>query len=109
MTIIAKLVFLILITFAVAIEVVADIFLKKWALENRSLLFFAGIIIYTIGTIFWAISLKYELLSKAVSIFTILNFIAVVLVGIFIFKEDLSLVNKIGIVLGILSLILIEI
>lgn len=43
-----------------------------------------------------------------VSVFTTLNLIAIVLAGVFIFKEDLSVLNKIGIILGVLSLLLIE-
>ena len=60
-------------------------------------------------TTFWAYSLKYGHLSKAISIFAILNLVILVLVGVFIFKEDLSLTNKIGIILGIIGIILIEI
>jgi len=100
---------LILILLAVSFEVVADILFKKWSIGNSNLFFSAGLLIYFIGTIFWAISLKYEYLSKAVSVFTILNLILLVIVGIILFKEDLSLVNKIGIGLGIISIVLIEI
>ena len=67
-----------------------------------------GLIVYFIGTVFWAVSLKYEFLSKAISVFTILNLIIVSLAGVIIFKEDLSVVNKIGIALGALSIILVE-
>lgn len=95
--------------FAVIFEVIADIFLKKWSIESRNILLGAGLFLYFIGTIFWAFTLKYEHLSKAVSVFTILNFALVVLVGVILFKEDLSLVNKIGIGLGIISVILIEV
>lgn len=98
-----------LIILAVILEVMADILFKKWVIESKNLLFALGLLIYFIGTIFWAISLKYEFLSKAISIFTILNLIVIVLAGIIIFKENLTLLNKIGIGLGILSIILIEI
>lgn len=104
-----KILFLILIIIATIFEVIGDIFFKKWALENNRYLLLIGLVIYFIGTIIWAISLKFEFLSKAISIFTILNLILVVLVGILIFKEDISLVNKISILLGIISVILIEI
>lgn len=103
-----KFIFLSLIILAVILEVIADIFLKKWALGNKNILLIIGLVIYFIGTVFWAVSLKYEFLSKAISIFTILNLIIVVLVGIIYFKEDLSLINKIGIIIGIISVILIE-
>lgn len=107
--IIFKLFFLGLIALAVALEVIGDIFFKKWSIDSKNVLIISGLLIYFIGTIFWAISLKYEYLSKAVSIFTVINLIVIVLVGVLYFKEDLSLINKIGIVLGISSVILIEI
>lgn len=101
-----KLIFFGLIVLAVALEVVGDVLFKKWTIDNKNLLLYSGFLIYAISTIFWAISLKYDFLSKAISIFTILNLIVVVLVGVLYFKEDLSLLNKIGIGLGALSVIL---
>ena len=104
-----KFIFLGLIALAVGLEVIGDIFFKKWSIDNRNVLLYVGLLIYFIGTIFWAISLKYEYLSKAISVFTVLNLVIVVLVGVLYFKEDLTLINKIGIGLGILSVVLIEI
>jgi multidrug transporter EmrE-like cation transporter len=104
-----KILFFILVVIATVFEVIADVLLKKWAIGNRLYFLLIGLGIYFIGTIFWAVSLKYELLSKSITIFTILNLIILVLVGVLIFNEDLSLINKIGIGIGILSVILIEI
>jgi multidrug transporter EmrE-like cation transporter len=104
----SKLLFFILIISAVALEVAGDIFFKKWSLDSKNMLLAIGLIVYFIGTVFWAVSLKYEFLSKAISVFTILNLIIVSLAGVIIFKEDLSVVNKIGIALGALSIILVE-
>ena len=97
-----------MIGLAVALEVMGDIYFKKWSLESKNALLIIGLLIYFIGTIFWAISLKYEYLSRAISIFTILNLVVVSLVGVLYFKENLSLLNKIGISLGILSVLLME-
>ena len=103
-----KTIFFALIALAVTLEVAADILLKKWSLEERNTLLIAGLALYFIGTIFWAFSLREELLSKAVTIFTVLNMIVVILAGLIVFKESLSLQNKVGIVLGILSILLLE-
>lgn len=65
-------------------------------------------VIYLVGTALWAFSLKYEYFSKAVSVFAILNLMIAVLAGVIIFKDDLSVINKVGIALGIISIILIE-
>jgi len=100
--------FFILLLAAVAFEVAGDILFKKWALAGRNIFLTGGSAIYFVGTIFWAISLRYEYLSKAISIFTIINLITVVFAGIIFFKEDITLVNKIGIFLGIVSVMMIE-
>jgi len=104
-----KFIFFGLIILAVAFEIIGDILFKKWSIENKSILLYIGLLIYFIGTIFWAFSLKYEYLSTAISVFMIINLVVIVLVGVLYFKEDLSLINKFGIGLGILSVILIEI
>jgi small multidrug resistance pump len=103
-----KILFWVFILLGVGLEIVGDIFFKKWAIENKPFLIVAGFLIYSLGALFWALSLKYEILSKAISIFTIINLVIVTLVGILFFKEDVSLVGKIGILLGIISIILIE-
>ena len=105
----SRLIFLILLFIAVTLEVFSDILFKKWSLGSKNSLLIIGLIIYMIGTGFWAVSLKYEFLSKAISVFAVLNLIVLVLVGVVLFKEDLSFINKIGIGLGVLSVILIEI
>src|SRR3990172_11908044 len=102
-----KIISFLLILLAVSLEIIADIIFKKWSIDNKNLLLYIGLLIYFIGTIFWAFSLKYEYLSRAISVFTVLNLVIVVLVGVLYFKEDLSLINKIGIGLGILSVVLI--
>ena len=104
-----KLMFFILVIIAVVLEVIADIMFKKWSIESKNILLYIWILIYSVGTVLWAISLKFEYLSKAISIFAILNLVIISLVGILYFKEDLSYLNKLGIVLGVFSLILIEI
>lgn len=103
-----KSIFFILVIVAAILEASGDVILKKWALSGKQTVFFLGVIVYFLATVIWAFSLKYEFLSKAISIITILNLIIVVLVGVLYFNEDLSLVNKIGILIGIVSVIMIQ-
>ena len=100
--------FLLIIFLAVLLEAFADILFKKWALHEGFLFLPIGVGLYAIGTIAWAYSLKFEFLSKAISVFTVLNLIVVVLAGVVFFKENLSFQNKIGILLGIVSVLLLE-
>ena len=104
----ARATFLTLIALAVAFEVVADVLFKKWAMENRGQLLAIGLALYFIGTVFWAISLRHDLLSRAVTVFTVANLIAVVLAGVLIFGEELTTLQRIGIGLGVLSVLLLE-
>lgn len=100
--------FLLLIALAVAFEVVADVLFKRWSLENRAILLGIGLGLYFIGTIFWAFSLRYDLLSRAVTFFTVANLLAAVLVGVFVFHDELTLVQKVGVGLGVASVLLLE-
>ena len=60
----SRILFFILIIIAVSLEIGADIIFKKWAIENQTMLFAVGMIVYLIGTAFWAYSLKFEMLSE---------------------------------------------
>lgn len=91
------------------IETVGDILFKFWAIQNKNLFLISGVLLYVIATIIFAFSLRYEALSKAISIFSIMTLILVVLAGFFIFKENVTIIQKIGILLGIISIVLIEI
>ncbi len=100
--------FLMLVGGAVALEVIADVLFKKWSLDSRQLFLAVGLALYFAGTVIWAYSLKYEYLSKAITVFTVLNLILVVFAGVFLFDEHLSLLNKLGVFFGIASVILVQ-
>jgi multidrug transporter EmrE-like cation transporter len=101
--------FLFFILGAVMLEALADVLFKYWSLNGKSVLFGAGLVFYTIGTLIWAYSIKLDYLARAISVFTVLNMVAIVLVAFVLFKEELSLVNKLGVALGIVSVILMQI
>lgn len=93
---------------AVVFEVVADIFFKKWALAEGKVFLAAGLALYFIGTVIWAYALKFEDLSKAIVVFVVLNLVLAVLAGVSIFGETLTTMQKVGITLGIVSVVLLE-
>ncbi len=100
--------FLLLVSAAAIFEIVGDTLFKFWSLGGRSVILWMGILLYGLAIFIWAYSLKFGFLSKAISILTVINLIAVVLIGVLYFKEDLSFFNKIGIILGIISVILLQ-
>ncbi len=93
---------------AVILETAADIIFKKWALAGRGLLFVIGLAVYTVGTALWGLSLKYDQLSRLISVFTALNLIAVAVAGVLLFDEKLTALNKVGVILAVISVILVE-
>ena len=108
MSAVSKAMFIGIMLLAVLLEVTGDLFFKKWALNENFEHLHIGLFLYFLGSVFWAMSLRYETLSRAIFVFVILMLIAGTLVGVFYFNETLSTANKFGILLGLLSLILIE-
>lgn len=100
--------FIALLLIALLFEIAGDVYFKHWAVGNDTKMFLSGALLYLIGGAAWGFSLKYESLSKAISVFTIANLLIVVIIGALYFKEHLSTTNMIGIGLGITSLVLIE-
>ncbi len=99
---------LVLIILGATIEVFADIFFKLWSDKGNNYLIILGIVLYLVGTGCWVLSLKYETFTKSGVIFLVLNIILLSLTGLFFFKDELSIINKMGILLGIASIIMVE-
>lgn len=93
---------------AVALELVADVLFKHWALTGKSIFIVVGTFLYLAATLLWAFSLKYQPLSKAIVVFTIGNLILGVIAGIAIFDESLTIIQKIGVIFGLLSIVMLE-
>ena len=103
-----KQIFLLAVLVAVLFESIADILFRFSYLKHHPYMLWIGFGIYTISTILWAISLKYEFLSKAISIFTVVNLIIVSLVGLVVFKEEVSTIARFGIALGVVAVALMQ-
>lgn len=97
-----------LMLIAVVLESAGDLLLKKWSSHASNWFFIGGILLYNLTTIFWAHTLHFDLVSRSVSVITIINLIMVVLGGVIFFQERLSPINIAGIALGIVSILLIE-
>jgi multidrug transporter EmrE-like cation transporter len=103
-----RIIALALIAAGTAFEVGADIYFKRWSQNNQLLLAAIGLLLYIVGTIFWAFSLKFESLSKAGTIFTLLNLGLIIIAGVIFFKESLSMANRVGIGLAVIAIVLME-
>lgn len=68
----------------------------------------AGLAVYFAGSVFWAYSLWYESLSRAIIVFTLGNLIIAVLLGLVLFNESLTPRQIAGVGLAVLAIMLIE-
>lgn len=98
----------ILVPIVAILETSADILFKEWSIKNNYWLLAYSIALYGLATLAWAFSLKYQTLSKAIMIFSVITIICVVLTGVFFYNEELSFLAKVGVVLGIVSIVLLE-
>lgn len=103
-----KYIYILLVLLVVAIDVVGDYLLKKWAIGSNFKFLLLGLSLFMIANLFWALSMKYELLSKVMIFYSVLGVVAGVLVGVLIFKESLNIANWVGFLMALVSLILIN-
>jgi len=87
---------------------IGDLIAGKWV-ENMSKLFYIFIIIfYMIGLNFLVISYEFKDIAAASIILEIFNVITLTLVGIYFLKENITKTELVGIIVGVLSVIILE-
>lgn len=92
----------------IVFELVADVFAKEYSLNNTYFLWFAAIISYVIANAFWLNAIKNGSgLGKGAIIFSVASAVVATALSIFIYKEDVSKIQLIGMLLGLTSLIFI--
>jgi multidrug transporter EmrE-like cation transporter len=87
---------------------VGDILMKKWVSSNNYVFYIVGMIVYLVGMNFLAQSFKYKNIAVASVIFVIFNVVTLSIVSWLYFKETLSALQIVGIVVGLCSVILLE-
>lgn len=89
-------------------ESVADILATTWSLKGGWVLAAGSLIAYMAANTFWLFALKNGSgLAKGAIIFSISSAIVAIILGIFLYKEDVTRYQLAGIGLGVVSLVLI--
>ena len=89
----------------VGFELVADFFAQSWAMKSKPFLAVISISVYVLVNIFWLISLRSGSgLARGTLIFSVSSAILTVGLGVFYFKETLTIHQGIGLALGVLAL-----
>ena len=87
---------------------IGDIFAKKWVLTESPYLFVSVLFLYLVGLNFLVFSYRYKEIAPASITLEIFNVILLAIVGTYLYKERISRTEIAGIVLGILSVIIME-
>lgn len=89
-------------------EGVADILAKYWSLRGGWWFAILALIAYLVANSFWLFALKNGSgLAKGAVIFSISSALVATLLGVFLYNEDLTKIQYLGILFGVASLILI--
>jgi len=87
---------------------VGDIIMKKWVISGSNLFYLSGLAVYLIGLNFLAQSYHFRNIAGASTVMTIINVILLLAVSYFYFKEPLSTLQLIGVALGIIAIVFLE-
>lgn len=89
----------------VAFELVADILAKQFSLDGKLVLAILSIVGFVAANIAWIISLRTGAeLSKGAVLFSILSGIGAVVIGIFVYHEEVGPFQIVGLILGIAAI-----
>lgn len=92
----------------VAFEFIADILAKEWSIKSGVILAAAALLAYLIANSFWLFALKNGSgLARGAVLFSIASGVIAVLLGLFLFKETVTRIQLIGLILGLISITLI--
>lgn len=91
----------------VVFEIIADIFVKEHSIRKTTMTFIVALFFYVIANVCWLISMRYtSKLAIGANIFSVCTGLIAALIGVVLYKEELTHTNYIGILLGFLSLVL---
>lgn len=96
------------ISLLIVFEMVADIFAKEWQLRGGTWRWVGALGSYLIANSFWLFALKNGSgLARGGLIFAVSCAVMAVVIGIFMYREDVTRIQMLGIGLGLISLCLI--
>lgn len=101
---------LLLVFIGGALLTLGDITMKKWVNSSGIIYYYIiGLLIYLVALNFLAQSYRFKNIAVASMIFVVVNVVTIAFVSWLYFKEPLSVMQIIGILLGIGSVLVLEI
>lgn len=94
--------------FLIVFELIADVFAKEYSLRDSYYLWGGAIVSYIIANAFWLNAIKNGSgLGKGAIIFSVVSAIMATIIGVLVYKEIVTKIQFLGMMLGIISLIFI--
>ena len=84
---------------------VGDIIFKIWSGNNRPAFYVVGLAMYMVGLVCLVQSFKSQNIAVASAIFVIVNIVTLSLVSWFYFKETLSMMQLMGMMLSLIHIL----
>jgi small multidrug resistance pump len=98
-----------LVIFLAGVGVLGDYFIKLSGSGSKYIIyhkFFIGMFIYSLSSIGWFFAMKHMKLGVLGVFYSLTTVILLAIVGAIFFRENLSIYDFIGIILGIISIII---
>ncbi len=87
---------------------VGDVFIKKWTIDNGLINFFLGLTLWIIALLLLAYTFRFMNIVSATFIEILVNVITLVFADYFFFKDPITLLEIIGILMGLVSIYILE-
>ncbi len=92
----------------IVFEFFADILAKNWSMKGGWLLAVLALLGYLLGNAFWLFALKNGSgLARGAIVFSLASAILALLLGLFLFKEEVTPMQMLGMVMGLMALLFI--
>ncbi len=91
--------------FLIIFELIADVLAKQWSLHKGYALAAGALLGYLIGNSFWLFALKNGSgLARGSVLFSVASGIMALILGVVLYKEELTRIQITGLVLGLISI-----
>ena len=91
----------------IALESIADIFAKKYGMEQKAKWFILSLMGYVLANASWLMYMvRHNKLAWSANVFSVSSGILAVIIGVYFYGEVLTITQMLGIILGVISLCL---
>lgn len=96
------------LAFLIIFEAIADVISKEWSLHGSPVRYIGALGAYAFANVFWLIALRSGAgLTRGAIIFSVGSTLVAVLIGLLLYKESITKLEFIGVLLGLVAITLI--